>query len=191
MLAVAGTAGGLHPAMRPGDLVLAGRIFKRDGEKVFAVGKTSWKHSQSLLKSSTAVRITRGAVVTCSVVTETSAEKKRLYRQTGALVVDMESASVVLAANRKGLPSVVLRAVCDTAAESLPRAILDSIDRSGHIHPGRLARALFCQPSLIPALVHLGIEFNTALAALKKTLPASGCQLPPVLPKRCINKTER
>lgn len=171
LLAVTGTAGGLHPALRPGDLVLAGRIFKKDRETVFDVGGTSWEYSRLLLKTPAAVSITRGAVVSCSVVIETPAEKERLYRQTGALAVDMESAAVVQAADRKGLPSVVLRAVCDTAAESLPREILDSINRQGRVHPGRLAHALLRQPTLIPALIRLSAEFSTAMAALKKVLP--------------------
>jgi len=171
LLAVAGTAGGLHPALRPGDLVLADRILKKEGEKVSVVGETAWRHARELLKPSAGIRILRGAVLTCSVVIETAAEKQYLHQQTRALAVDMESAAVVQAAARQGLPAMVIRAVCDTSTESLPREILDTIDHKDRVRAARLAGALLHRPALIPALVRLNTQFKAAMAALKKKLP--------------------
>ena len=166
-LVTAGTAGGLHPALRTGDLIVADRILAREGEGISAVGETAaasaWRPRGQ--------RILRGALVTCTEVIATPAEKARLYRQTGALAVDMENAGVVRAADRHHAACVILRAVCDTAAESLSREVLDTIDMQGRVHARRLARLLLHRPALVPGLLHLNTEFRIALATLRKALP--------------------
>jgi adenosylhomocysteine nucleosidase len=171
LLVVAGTAGGMHPALRPGDLIAADRIFEENRGSVSLAGRTTGTQYWKLLKSTTEKRIVRGAVVTCRMVIETPEEKKRLYRQTGALAVDMESAPIVRAAARRGLPCVVLRAVCDTATENVPREILDTIDMQGRLHADQLARILLRRPALLPALLRLNTEFRAAMRALRKALP--------------------
>ena len=170
-LAVAGTAGGLHPALRPGDLIAVDRIFEEKHGRISFTGEAAAPCGRQRLKSPAKKRIVRGAVITCDVVIETPREKERLYRHTGALAVDMESAPIVRAAARRGLLCVVLRAVCDTAAENVPREILDTIDLQGRLQAHRLARLLLRRPSLLPVLLRLNTEFRAAMAALRKTLP--------------------
>ncbi len=168
-LVTAGTAGGLHPALRPGDLVVADRVFARRGERILLAGETV---SPSPQRSAAGARIVHGALLTCGVVIETPAEKKRLYRRTGALAVDMESAGVVRAAVRRGVPCVMLRAVCDTAAEGLSREVLDTIDMQGRVHAFALARVLLRRPSLVPSLLRLHRSFQAAMKTLAKALPS-------------------
>jgi len=169
-LVAAGTAGGLHPALRPGDLVVADRVFAQRRDEISLVGDSA-PGPERRVPSPAGPRILRGALVTCSVVIEAPAEKARLYRRTGALAVDMESAGVVRAAARRGATCVMLRAVCDTAAETLSREVLDTIDMQGRIHAFALARVLLRRPALVPELLHLNTEFRLALASLRKALP--------------------
>ncbi len=169
-LVATGTAGGLHPALRPGDLIVADRVYAQHRNGASLVGETA-PESSRWPPSQAGPKILRGAVVTCGVVIETPAQKADLYRQTGALAVDMESAAVVRAAARRGVSWLILRAVCDTATESLSREILDTIDMQGRVDVFQLARVLLHRPALGPALLHLNAEFRLALAALKKALP--------------------
>ncbi len=171
-LVTAGTAGGLHPALRTGDLVVADRVFVQKEDGLLPVGETAPGPARRPTGPD-GPRILRGAVVTCSVVIETPAEKARLYRRTGALAVDMESAGVVRAATRHGAACVMLRAVCDTAAETLSREVLDTIDMQGRIHAAALARLLLRRPALIPPLLRLSRAFRIAMGTLSKTLPSA------------------
>jgi adenosylhomocysteine nucleosidase len=53
-------------------------------------------------------------------VLETPEAKAQCARETGALAVDMESATVAAFCREKGVPFLALRAISDTAGDSLP-----------------------------------------------------------------------
>ncbi len=121
---LAGLAGGLAPDLRRGDVVI-------DEHSDFAETSAS----------------RRGKVATVDSIVSTPAEKAELRRSTGALVVDMESAIVRDWARRQGIPYVGLRAVSDTAAETLHPATLRLVDERGFLRLDRLASELIRNPS--------------------------------------------
>ncbi len=66
-----------------------------------------------------------GKIATANEVIATAADKARLLAQTGAPLVDMESAHVEAVAAKHQTPLVVVRAVSDLATEDVPVDILD------------------------------------------------------------------
>ena len=112
---VAGVAGGLEPAVRPGDVIVASEV--RDD--------TGW--GTALAAGAPLVaelrrrgfRTHSGPVLSCDHLVH-GAERARLAA-TGALAVDMESAPIVAAvAGLPGtVPAAVVRVVVDTAASPL------------------------------------------------------------------------
>ena len=64
-------------------------------------------------------------------------------------VVDTESAIWALAANARGLPWAILRAVSDTAGEGLPIDFDRFRDSSGGVNRGRLVRHVLLRPGLM------------------------------------------
>jgi adenosylhomocysteine nucleosidase len=109
---------------------------------------------------------------TAKALVATPAEKAKLFAETGAAAVDMETEPVRLLAERAGVPFIGLRAISDTAEESLDASILRFIDQTGQVAPLRLASTLLRQPSLVAALVRLGKTSKTAGASLGDALRA-------------------
>ena len=94
--------------------------------------------------------------------------KRRLFAQTGAIAVDMESAGVLDAAQRNGLPAFVLRVIIDAAHVALPDAVLRRVDEFGDIDAPGLALDLARSPGQIPAVVRLACAARRAGGTMKK-----------------------
>jgi adenosylhomocysteine nucleosidase len=103
-------------------------------------------------------------------------EKARLFAQTAAPVVDMETAVVQRAAS---VPLLVLRAISDTAADALPPGMMDCIDDIGRPRKLKFAAAVLKQPGLMGILKRLERDSRTALAALADALRKVIQKLPP------------
>ena len=86
----------------------------------------------------------------------------------------MESAAVAEVALAHGLPFLALRAVADSAQDSIPSHLADAVDRWGRARPTAVATALLLHPTLIPRLPHLAATMNRASAALRRAVQAAG-----------------
>lgn len=78
----------------------------------------------SLRRGEVIINRGEGKIHTASEVIATAADKARLLHETGAPLVDMESAHVAAVAEARGVPLTVVRAVSDLAGEDLPADIL-------------------------------------------------------------------
>ena len=163
-------AAALIDSLKPGDLVLAGKLIAEDGG--IYNGNAEWKrHVNDLLAHK--IDIISADLVESSKIVQSSAEKASLQRLSGAVIVDMESTAIAkIAANNK-LPFVAIRAVADPANMALPEAVAVSLDRNGEVQIAKLLRHLLTHPFEIPALIKLGLAFNAA----KKTLRIVARQL--------------
>ena len=90
-------------------------------------------------------------MATASRAVATPDAKAALRAATGAVAVDMESATILEAAAARGFPSLVVRAVSDDARETLPEELMRLMGPDGRIrwggvlalaHPRVLRRAL-------------------------------------------------
>lgn len=131
---MAGLAGALDPKLNVGDIVIDD----------CPVGlKTGFIHRA-------------GKIHTSPKLVSTPGEKQRLHRETGALAVDMESEIIRAVAAEKELPFVSIRAISDSADETLDPAVLRMIDPFGRPRPLRIMMTLVGRPWLIPRLIRLG-----------------------------------
>jgi adenosylhomocysteine nucleosidase len=137
---LAGLAGGLDPALRVGDVVV-------DQPQSGPWPILPFRH---------------GRVHTSEHLITTSTEKSELFRQTGCLVVDMESAIVRRFAETSGLPLLTIRAISDSADDALPERLLGWVDEFGRPRLGRVSRDLAGHPLQIPALIRLGRRSHRA-----------------------------
>ncbi|MBI3665885.1 MAG: hypothetical protein HY236_06610 [Acidobacteria bacterium] len=132
-----GWCGGLDPALRPGQVVVADRVLSLDPPAEFPA---CWP------KGAPAGGIGRGIVLTVDRFVQ-SAQGKRELRLTGALAVEMEAAGVAAEAKKRNLPFYCIRAVSDDVTASFAidynRALLDD---------GRFSKArVVAQAGLSPA----------------------------------------
>jgi adenosylhomocysteine nucleosidase len=156
----AGVCGGLDPSLRRGDLVVPETVLGLLGER-WDVARLY--HSRALeALDAMGRRACSGRLVQAADVVATPADKAALLAATGALAVDMESATILRTAQAAGCPALVMRGVSDDAGETLPRALLAAVGADGRLRRGRAVAALAASPAAW--LRVLGLRRATALA---------------------------
>lgn len=153
-----GIAGALDPELQPGDLVAATRIRATTGAWPADI---AWA---ARLARATAARM--GVLAGANAAAADAGAKKALRAMTGALAVDMESQLAAAHAARLGLPFAALRAVADTATETLPRAALVGLTPEGRPAPLKVLMALARNPGDFKPLKVIAARSRTALEAL-------------------------
>jgi hypothetical protein len=155
---VAGLAGALDPSLIVGDVV----IDTPGGRPIEGVaGRFGKIHSAGHLASTVEM-------------------KSRLWRETGALAVEMEQAAVAAALADSGVPLIGVRGVSDTADEALSPVLLDLIDDRGSPRPLALLASLARRPRLLRELSRLAKASAKAkrnmAAAVRKLLETQAIQ---------------
>lgn len=121
-----GVAGGLSPALAPGDLLLPLRVIA-DGE---------WNTDPELrarLRRVLAGHALEGGDLFCSPAPVATLNEKNALAARGMLAVDMESAAVATAAQRAGIPFVAVKAICDPSTREIPAAALRLLGHDGSL----------------------------------------------------------
>jgi hopanoid-associated phosphorylase len=167
-----GLAGGLSPAVAPGDLILADAVMLPHDERIAT--DVAWRSRLSALIQVAGRAPHQAAVAGSDRLLVTVAAKRALFAATGALAVDMESHAVAEAAHAAGRPFLVLRAIADTADQALPRAATVALGPGGEVRLLAVARALLERPAELPALLRLGRQSRRALTALRRVVLLAG-----------------
>jgi len=156
-----GLCGGLAQYLCCGDVVVATDVL--DG-----TAPARRRHAaipDSKLAAST------GSVISVDRVAVTPAEKLDLHA-TGAIAVEMEALAVADCAASAGIPFYCIRAVSDTAADSLPLNFNDYRDRDGRFDRTAIARAALLRPRLAAGLLQLNQRCKQAARQLGDYLAA-------------------
>jgi adenosylhomocysteine nucleosidase len=156
-----GLAGGLDPDLRPGTLVVPAAVICEDNS--FAADPTLMEW----LGGTTAHHLLADDMPATDAET-----KRRLWQETGAATLDLESGAVVRVATAHGLPFAVLRVICDPAERNLPHAALVALDTRGAIGLARVARSVIARPRQISALLRLAADAMAARRALARRVAA-------------------
>jgi adenosylhomocysteine nucleosidase len=150
-----GLAGGLDPALAPGTLLVPHAVLSQDERFPCDEGLSAALGGERI-----------ACLLAGHEVVATAAEKARLWHETGAAAVDLESGAVAEVAVASGLPFAVLRAICDPATRSLPSAAVEALDDQGRIAPLKMAGILARHPGQFIDLVALGLDAARARKAL-------------------------
>jgi adenosylhomocysteine nucleosidase len=175
-----GVAGALDPSLRCGDVVLASEVIcaqplalQLPGMRPTALPAQARVRTTELWRSQLATVLSRhGPLVERPMLTSTeliceAREKMRLFRHTGAVAVDMESAAVGVVANLHGLPFMVLRVIADTAEDALP-SVLRSLVGADPAVPSWISwLPLLLAPRAWPGLLRMGRRYQRARGVLR------------------------
>ena len=153
----AGACGALAPELQIGDLVTPDTVLGPDGRR----------HATAVLPGLPR----RGTLLTTDHVLEDGAAKSRLWLETGALAVDMESAEILTWAADRGARGVVLRGVSDAAGRGVPADLARVVGEDGRVHPMRAVTAVLARPRALADA--MALRSGTA-AALKTVAAALG-----------------
>jgi hopanoid-associated phosphorylase len=162
-----GIAGALDPSLKPGDIVLAGCVMG-------AVQRWECDPAWRAHMSAKLGPVASGAIFGSDHPIVTSADKARIYRDTGAVAVDMESHAAAEVAARHGLPFVALRVIADDAASAIPRSALAGMRSDGTTDVKAVLTTLVRNPGDVGALIRLGAATGTARASLLRCLGLLG-----------------
>lgn len=150
-----GLAGGLAPALKPGDVLVPSAVI--DGQNTYPC---------NLMLMEFLGGGTGGPILASRQIAATAREKTQLHRSFRADAVDMESGMVARVASTRGLAFAVLRAVADPAGRDLPPAALHALNAQGGVEVWAVLRSLLARPGQLPALLALAREAGQARAAL-------------------------
>jgi adenosylhomocysteine nucleosidase len=156
-----GIAGGLKPGLRAGDIILSTEVVDDDRR---------WLSSDSLQARIAdlvdEIGAIEGPVLGAQIALATRRDKRRAWKETGAIAVDLESVVVARAAAALGIPFVVLRAIADPAARELPPAALVPLAEDGTPALGQVLASVLRRPKQLPNLLTVAREARQALQAL-------------------------
>jgi adenosylhomocysteine nucleosidase len=158
-----GMAGGLDPALEAGSIVLPCELISAEGARFAAC--RSWRERVAAAVAPLRA-VSEGNLLTSARAIDTPADKAAAFRDTGAAAVDMESTAVAEVAARNNLPFIAVRVIVDTAADRLPRAVVNA-SRSGGVQISRLIAGLVLAPAEIAALIRLAQRYRLAMRSLR------------------------
>lgn len=173
-----GLAGALVPGLKPGAIILPGRVLAPDG--------TEFEADSSILARWHRVLDTPGGhpVSTTSMpdlagsdipLLERSA--KRALAFGGGSAVDMESHVAATYAKSRGLPFAALRVISDGANRDLPPAAGAAMRPDGSIDIGAVLGSILRKPDQIPALLRTARDAGRAFATLGRVRGLLGPRL--------------
>jgi len=155
----AGACGALAPELAVGALVVPQVVLAPDGRR--------------LATTRLAGLSPHGVLVCVERVVEDAAAKSRLWLETGALAVDMESAAILDWAAAHGAPAAVVRAVSDPAGRGVPADLARVVEDDGRVRPLRAVSAVLARPGALADAMAL----RTGTAAALKTIAATLARL--------------
>ena len=146
-----GLCGALDPALRIGDVVVAGVVPLQ------------------------ARRYAAGDVHSIDRVAVTARDKRLLRNETGSIAVDMETAAIRKQAALMKVPSFCVRAVSDSAGDDLPLDFNQFRDTRGDFSRPKIAMAALARPfSVLPRLMEFDRDCRCAAETLGEFL--ADCQ---------------
>lgn len=163
-----GSAGGLDPARRSGDILLPALVCTAAGQEIGC--DVNFREALAARLAESRIAVCADALIQVDAALGTPAEKARLFDSQGgqnAAAVDMESWAVAEVAQAAGLPFVAVRAVLDEAGQGLPDDLLSAVDQRGRPVSSSFVLALLGRPALIADLWRLAAARRRAAASLR------------------------
>jgi nucleoside phosphorylase len=154
-----GFAGSLNDKLQVNELLLAKNFSTLD-----------LKHAQSSLSN---VPINVVNMLTVPALIDSSEERERIARESGASAVDMETESIARACTAHGIPLLALRVITDTPTQPFPappRILFDIQQQRTDI--AVLAKFFLAHPTRLPSLVQFAGRIARARQILANALVA-------------------
>ncbi len=169
-----GTAGGLAPELSPGSLILPKTVIASN-RSLYHVDAT-W-HNRLCSRLEGHIDFHTDPMAESTTVVRSLGEKAILFRETGAIGVDMESAAVATVAQEVGVPFLVVRVVADAMDTTIPKSTLNAFNEFGRLSFLRLIQGFVQHPTELFALLRIGRNYRAAQRTLATVARLTGNSL--------------
>ncbi len=159
-----GIAGGICKSIHSGDLILAKAVTNQ--EKSYKTSNKWCRKIENYFHNSLC-KILSGDIVSTKKICATSIEKTKLFKETGALAIDMESFAMAEIAETNNLDFIIIRAIADDANLNLPEAVIENIDNFGRLKIVKFIISCLLRPTQINKIILLAKNYRKALKSLK------------------------
>jgi adenosylhomocysteine nucleosidase len=166
-----GSAGGLASRVSPGNLILPKTIISSN--RSFYPVDALW-HERLCNRLKDHIDFHTEPLIESSRVVQTPAEKATLFRETGAIGVDMESGAMAAVAQEAGVRFLVVRAVADGAGATIPESALNAVDELGRLNFFKVMQGLAKDPTEFLALVRIARNYRRAQRTLAAVAHLTG-----------------
>ncbi len=163
-----GVAGGLSPALKPGDAVIASSVVT--AKRCFP---TNPRWSKSLMNALPHA-VSGVPIFAADATVMTVLEKEALWSGAGAVAVDMESGAAAEVAELHGLPYAALRVILDPAHRSVPVSAAVGAREDGTTDAMAVLRSLARRPGDLHEIIRLASDTRKANKALLRSRQALG-----------------
>ena len=173
-----GIAGGLDPALAPGDVVVAGAVVSEGpaGAERFPASEPIVAGFRTRL-SALGARMVVADLAGVEAAVMTPEAKAALRTRTGAAAVDMESQAAAAFAAAHGLPFAAIRVVCDPAERALPAFAANALKPNGDPDILAVLSALARREAKLGELVRLARDSGEAFRGLSRARALLGLAL--------------
>ena len=160
-----GIAGGLDPALQPGDVVVATAVIAEE---------RAWKVPAAVVSAmvdrvrASGIAVTQGSLVGVDEPILLPSAKAAVHRETDAIAVDMESHIGAAYAADHQLPFAAIRVISDPAVRALPPLAKKALKPDGRVDFGAVLTGLAKAPSDISTLIRAGGDAGRAFAGLRR-----------------------
>jgi adenosylhomocysteine nucleosidase len=174
LIILTGVAGGLVDNLEIGDVVLADRLFTREGANTQSERAIEVPRAQlemvSVILDTAGIDYARGAFLTVKYPLMTGAEKRLAGEHTGAIAVDMETAAIAFEAAARGIPFVAMRTIMDTVDHDLVAAGL--ADEYGRVRPLKAVTTFLRRPTLVAGAIRVARNLRRASHSMATAVEA-------------------
>ncbi len=160
-----GLAGGLEPALAPGDAVVATGIVSDERRWSADIELPDWI-SERLSRGG--FHATRAEIAGADAPVLAASAKAELFGRSGAAAVDMESHVAAEYAAEHELPYASLRIVCDPCTRSLPPLAATALRQDGGVSLPAVLASLIRSPAQLVQLPGLSRDAAAAFRSLRR-----------------------
>lgn len=161
-----GSAGGLSPDHKPGDLIVGHKVATATGE--------TWQCDEDWTKNLVELLGVESHTVFGSDGVAGISAKNKIFKESSAAAIDMESHIVASKAAKHGVPFAILRAVVDPDDFEIPSWVLDSVRPNGTVSLLPILSGMCIFPWQIGRLASLGNYNKRAMESLSGAVGVLG-----------------